>query len=82
MNETQREFAVNLKRCKFLPGSPDKRFAMNMAARVDQPNAPELTAKQARRLTDLVFKYRGQIERMGRRDLCVLAAMHIAARKP
>jgi len=49
-----------LDRCRFLPGSWDKRFAQGLASkRIDD----ELTEKQVFWLKKLVYKYRKQIER-------------------
>jgi hypothetical protein len=55
MTELERSLAQALARCIFLPGSWDKRFAHDMAARSN------VTEKQAANITRLAWRYRKQL---------------------
>lgn len=61
MTDEQRKIAAALWRCTFLPGSHDKRFARDMAARAAMASPPDLTEKQAAHLARLAYKYRRQM---------------------
>lgn len=61
MTEAQRETAVALGRCSFLPASGEKRFAHDMAALAARDPAAELSDKQARYLQVLAYKFRRQM---------------------
>ena len=54
MTEDQKEIITSLNRCKYFPGSWDKRFVKNIA------NATTLTDKQAEWILRLLYKYRKQ----------------------
>lgn len=60
MTEAERRMARALGRCRFLPGSPPKRFARQVAAEAEREDA-QLTGPQARWLRSLVQRYRRQI---------------------
>lgn len=55
MTETERVLAQALAGCSFLPGSWDKRFVHDMAAR------STVTEKQAWALLSVAWKYRRQL---------------------
>jgi hypothetical protein len=57
-----RQQARRLARCSFLPGSWDKRFARDLAARAEDPEAT-ITEKQAAALARLTQRYRRQLGR-------------------
>ena len=61
MTDAERQMARDLHRCTFCPGIGTKRFAREMAARADQPDAKPLTEKQAKYLREAVIRYRRQI---------------------
>ena len=61
MTDSERQMARDLNRCTFVPGIGTKRFARNMAAVADRPDAPALTEKQAKYLREAVIRYRRQI---------------------
>ena len=53
--------ACALEACSFLPGSWDKRFARNMAAKSRHAPAGDFTEKQRVHLIRLAHRYRRQI---------------------
>lgn len=61
MSNEEKQMAIALGRCVFLPGSPPKRFARDMAANARSENPKPLTEKQASWLRKLVHNYRRQI---------------------
>ncbi|HUO23691.1 MAG TPA: hypothetical protein VMU59_14335 [Caulobacteraceae bacterium] len=61
MNERQRRQAEALGRCSFLPGSAEKRFCRDMAARAALAAPPELTERQAAYLERLCWRFRRQL---------------------
>ena len=62
MTDEQRDMARALGQCSFLPGSWDKRFARDMAAMAEDPDAA-LTRRQAETLMEVCHRYRRQIGR-------------------
>lgn len=56
-SETITAMRKALARCTFLPGSPHKRFARDLAAAID----PVLTEAQRRHLIRLCWRYRRQM---------------------
>ncbi len=61
MTPHQVRVATALARCKFLPGSADKRFAHDMASRAQLKDPPALSERQGQYLKDLAYKYRRQM---------------------
>jgi len=61
MTTEQIEKAKQLSRCRFLPGSFDKRFARDMGSIAENKPDHELTEKQSAYLDKLAYKYRRQI---------------------
>lgn len=55
MTEKERATAQALAQCRFLPGSWDKRFALDMAAQ------STVTEKQAQNIARLAWRYRKQM---------------------
>jgi hypothetical protein len=51
-----------LRACRFLPGSPDKRFAAHLGAIADLDPSPALTKKQGEYLERCFHRYRRQIQ--------------------
>lgn len=60
MTEPERIAAEALGACIFIPGSPPKRFARQIAADAKSAN-PQITERQAEWLRVLVHRYRRQI---------------------
>ncbi|MCB1537246.1 MAG: hypothetical protein KDJ44_21690 [Rhodoblastus sp.] len=63
MSPFERDLALALEGVSFLPGSKDKRFARDMAARAKTEPDRALTESQAANLRRLGRKYRRQIPR-------------------
>ncbi len=61
MTPDQIDKALKLRRCSFLPGSWDKRFARDIGFVAEHHPAKELTERQSKCLDNLVHKYRRQI---------------------
>jgi hypothetical protein len=53
-----------LSRCKFLPGSWDKRFVRDLAARLHPGETLELTDNQRAQLDRLAHSYRKQLAKL------------------
>lgn len=60
LTEKERAIALALGRCRFLPASTDKRFALDMAERAAHATS-EITEKQAAFLADMAWRYRRQL---------------------
>jgi hypothetical protein len=60
MSHQEREAAAWLGRCTYLPGSFDKRFGRDMAARAERKDA-QITEGQAAQIWRQVWRYRRQI---------------------
>lgn len=80
MTDEQRQAVKALSKCRFLPASWDKRFVRDMCRLAEKPDAPMLTEKQTRKLDDVTFKYRAQLEMAGYQLLVVAAAARIVKR--
>lgn len=63
MTDAQVVLAQALERCTFQIGSPDKRFAREMAARSRVTNPQALTDRQSAYLARLAWRYRRQLPR-------------------
>ena len=61
MTREQRITALMLGKCRFLPGSFDKRFARSMRDIALYKPAQELTEKQAECLVKMAGRYRRQM---------------------
>ena len=61
MTSAEIEIAIALGQCTFLPRSPHKRFARNMAEMAQHRPMAQLSRAQRRYLTELVHRYRAQI---------------------
>ena len=61
MTSEQIEMAKKLEGVTFLPASFDKRFCRDMATIAKHKPEQELTEKQARLLTFMIYRYRRQI---------------------
>lgn len=61
MTDTEKKLAIALVGCTFLPGSPPKRFACQMADHAKSSEPKPLTEKQAAWLRTLVRQYRRQL---------------------
>lgn len=68
MTDQQRKQLSKLWRCRFLPGSNDKKFVNNLANRefnlLPSEKSIELSDKQIKYLNDLTNKYRVQISKL------------------
>ncbi len=62
MTDEQIALALRLERCRFLPGSFDKRFCRNMANRARYAPESELSPKQEKCLEGMGHRYRLQLE--------------------
>jgi hypothetical protein len=60
MTPREQQIAIALSRCRFLPGSQQKRFVRDMADKAKHGPAHELTIKQQRYLGILWYQYRVQ----------------------
>ena len=60
MTEQEKDAALALSKCTFLPGSFEKRFARDMASIVNG-EMPQITPKQKIYLWRLTYKFRRQI---------------------
>lgn len=60
MSSEEREMAKHLGRCSFLPATPAKRFAGEIAGRA-QLDEPEISESEAGYLRGLVYTFRRQI---------------------
>ena len=63
MSDDQRLAAKLLVKCRFLPGSWNKRFAKDIAY-MAQSDEPYLTDRQSKTLWKLFYMHRKQISRM------------------
>ena len=61
MTKTERAKAITLSRCRFLPGSWDKRFARSMGWIAQHNPSVVLTKKQKWALDAMVYRYRRQV---------------------
>lgn len=61
MNKIERKKAAALGRCRFYPGSWDKRFARDMAWLAEHAPETVLTPAQKWALDAMVYKYRRQL---------------------
>lgn len=61
MTQTERDIALRLSACSFLPGSSDKRFVKAMAFDAALLPDKELSTRQAARLMTMCHKYRRQM---------------------
>lgn len=61
LDDVDRLLIQHLRRCSFLAGSYDRRFARGMGSIADRVGG-ELTARQRSCLNAMVFKYRRQID--------------------
>lgn len=59
--DKERELALALGRCRFLPASTEKRFCLDMASKAHLITA-ELTEKQAAFLALMAWRYRRQLD--------------------
>ena len=66
MTDEQRRLAIQLGRCRFLPGSHDKRFARDMLSRAQIADSDPLSEKQDAELRRLCHRYRKQIAGLAR----------------
>jgi len=62
MTPEQIQFAQALSRVTFMPGTPTKRFAKDMAHCAEHQPERELTPKQAEYLRTAVIRFRRQID--------------------
>ncbi len=62
MTDEQIALALRLEKCRFLPGSFDKRFCRSMANRARYAPETDLTPKEAKCLEDMGHRYRRQLE--------------------
>lgn len=62
MSSEEREMALHLSRCRFLPGSAAKRFARDIGFEAEHDD-PTITERQAAYLRSTVYTYRRQIPR-------------------
>lgn len=60
MTDDEREFAVALGACRFVPGTVTKRFAQDMARLAETPDS-QITEKQAAFLRRAIHTFRRQI---------------------
>ena len=77
ISERERYAIQRLAKCRFLPGSREKRFARDMAALADS-DTPHITARQRAYLWIMVYRYRRQIsdERLvAEANACAAAAI-------
>lgn len=61
MTQTEKEIALALGNCTFLPGSWDKRFARDLAFAAKNSPDVAFTERQAAHLLRLAHKYRRQL---------------------
>lgn len=61
MTPQEREIAINLDRCTYLPGSFEKRFARDMAFFAQNDPDREMTARQRSWMLTQLKRYRRQI---------------------
>lgn len=61
LDDADRMAAMALTGCRFVPGSPDKRFVREVSEGVANDDIDRLTPKQRRYLWRLVWRYRRQI---------------------
>lgn len=68
MTDEQRKQLAKLWRCRFFPGSSDKKFVNTLANRefnlLPSEKSIELSEKQIKYLNDLTNKYRVQISKL------------------
>lgn len=64
MTEQQQKDFARLAQCTFLPGSPQKRFARDMAAIAKNNPTYELSDRQSQWLDKLMHNYRRQLEKI------------------
>lgn len=70
MSDEEREAATALSKCTFVPGTPPKRFARDMASAARHKPDLELTDGQRKYLFDLLHRFRRQIPKTHAK-LCV-----------
>jgi hypothetical protein len=59
--DKERDLALALGRCRFLPASSEKRFCLDMAAKAGT-GSPVITEKQAAYLVQMAWRYRKQLD--------------------
>lgn len=62
MTEDEKQMALALAACTFVPGIGTKRFARNMAFAAGQPDPQPLTDGQRKYLCTAVIRFRRQID--------------------
>jgi hypothetical protein len=70
VTDEEKEIAKALSRCTFVPATPPKRFARDMASAAEHRPDLELTERQRKYLFDLLHRFRRQIPQTHKR-LCV-----------
>lgn len=61
MTDIEKSIAINLNKCRYMPGSFEKRFARDMAFVAENNPTIDLTEKQREQLYRQLKRYRKQL---------------------